>query len=182
MRKLGSRSDFAAPGVLTGSPDLFSCPLPYPLCTPNSTQGHPMLPKAERSSRGSQPIDGKTRPQAGRQNQATSKIKNQNQRTVERSRPRLRHLHCATCDSYFLRHYNTLGCGIKKALWHLANSCTWLPPHKTTSRSLRAMSCTLEYAQKRAPRPNGFTILVSHHPRELMQMREIVDGPCCQKF
>jgi hypothetical protein len=27
---------------------------PYPLCTPNSTQGHPMSPKAEGISRGSQ--------------------------------------------------------------------------------------------------------------------------------
>ena len=35
---------------------------PAPLCPPNSTQGHPIHP---RIGRGSQPQNGKTRPQAG---------------------------------------------------------------------------------------------------------------------
>jgi hypothetical protein len=34
---------------------------PYPLCTPNSTQGHPMPPKAESIGRGSQPDQPITR-------------------------------------------------------------------------------------------------------------------------
>jgi hypothetical protein len=45
-----SRRSLAIPG----DHDNFLHPGPCPLCTPNSTQGHPMSPKAERIGRGSQ--------------------------------------------------------------------------------------------------------------------------------
>jgi hypothetical protein len=65
---------------------------PYPLCTPNSTQGHPMSPKAEGISRGSQPQNTRTRRQPGQITRvhSPSAVAFLIKSVVERSRPRLR--------------------------------------------------------------------------------------------
>lgn len=47
---------------------------------------------------------------------------------------------------------------------------------------LSAMAGTVQDAEINAPRTHGFTILVSHHAGQLMEMREIVDCPGRQKF
>src|SRR5258708_6767119 len=50
-------------------------------------------------------------------------------------------------------------------------------------RRLRiAVTGTLQHAQIGAPRADCITILVGHHARYLMQMREVMNGPCRQEF
>ncbi len=44
------------------------------------------------------------------------------------------------------------------------------------------MAGTLQHAQVGAPRADCVTILVGHHARYLMQMREVMNSPCRQEF
>ena len=44
------------------------------------------------------------------------------------------------------------------------------------------MTGTLQHAQIDAPRTDCITILVGHHAGELMQMSEVMNGPCCEKL
>src|SRR5437868_2775173 len=44
------------------------------------------------------------------------------------------------------------------------------------------MPATAQHTQKRAPWTDCITILVSHDPRQLMQMSEVVNGPCREQL
>ena len=42
------------------------------------------------------------------------------------------------------------------------------------------MADALEHAEICAPRTDGIAVLVSHNPRDLVQMSQVVNGPTCQ--
>ena len=44
-------------------------------------------------------------------------------------------------------------------------------------RRSRAMAGALQYAEERAPWTDGVPVLMSHDPRNLVQMSQIVHGP-----
>jgi hypothetical protein len=41
---------------------------------------------------------------------------------------------------------------------------------------------TLEHAKVFAPGTDGLSELMSHHSRDLMQMRQVMNGPSCQQL
>ena len=40
----------------------------------------------------------------------------------------------------------------------------------------------MQHTEVDTPRSNGFPILVGHHARKLVQVREVMNGPGCQKL
>lgn len=44
------------------------------------------------------------------------------------------------------------------------------------------MARTLQHAQMIPPGTDGVAVLVGHHAAQLMQMSEVVNGPCRQKL
>jgi hypothetical protein len=50
----------------------------------------------------------------------------------------------------------------------------------TGSRS--AVACALQHAEIDAPGTDCIAILMGYHAGELMQMSEVVNGPCCEKL